>query len=57
MMSTFDPHVFCCQSFSDAYHLVESTVPLDETGAPYVLKNETGMFISVKPGAAFQVSV
>jgi len=34
---------------------VEVTVLPEENIAPYKLINETGMFISVKPGASFQV--
>jgi len=42
------------QSFGDAYRLV-AAAELEDAGAPFIVKNETGTFINVKPGAAFQM--
>ena len=42
------------QVYGDAYRLVE-VAPHAEPVAPFVIKNECGSYITVKPGSTFQV--
>jgi len=42
------------QAYGDAYHLVEKAQHV-EPGAPFIIKNECGSHITVKPGPTFQV--
>ena len=42
------------QAYGDAYHLVEVARHAEDV-APFIIKNECGSHISVKPGPAFQV--
>jgi len=46
--------VCCVKAYGDAYHLVE-VVQQAEAVAPFIVKNECGSYITVKPGPTFQV--
>jgi len=42
------------QAYGDAYHLVENAQHV-EPAAPFIIKNECGSYVTVKPGPTFQV--
>jgi len=48
---------FCCffvQSFGDAYRLMD-IAGIESAQLPFIVKNETGMHVSVKPDDSFEV--
>ena len=46
--------VCCVQAYGDAYNLVEKAKHV-EPAAAFVIKNECGSYVTVKPGPTFQV--
>jgi hypothetical protein len=49
-----DMKIFHFQSFNDAYRK-QDTSAFEESLAPFVIKNETGLFLTIKPDDSFQV--
>ena len=56
LVYVFDVYVYWFQSFGDAYKLVEVTDKPGDTQAPYIVKNESGTDITVRPDESFKVS-
>ena len=44
------------QAFGEAYNLVEMPEKVEEPAAPYLVKNDTGTDITVRPDGTFKVS-
>jgi len=48
-------YLLCCiKSFGDAYRLMD-IAGIEAANLPFIVKNETGMHISVKPDDSFEV--